>query len=126
MLKHYRIPNTTTIIYQLLSGKDQVSLLFATLALALMSILGITSLPSVSAGMSWVEWRFVQSYLGFTTLLFGFIHVITYMGVLWDPDLPYGWKAWMRNPRGNFPPAAWVMPLLPLVVIIMRALLLLP
>lgn len=128
MLEQHRIEqkNNTIIVYQLLSAKNQASLLFATLALALMSILGITSLPSVSARLSWMEWKFVQSTLGFLTLVLGFLHVIVYMGKLWDPDYKYGWKGWVMNPKGIFPTPAWVIPLFPLVVIILRAILLLP
>ena len=43
-------------------------------------ILGITSLPSVAASLSWKEFAFVQSKLGWVCLLFAVAH-----------DVFYGW-----------------------------------
>ena len=43
-------------------------------------ILGITSLPSVAASLSWKEFAFVQSKLGWVCLLFAVAH-----------DIFYGW-----------------------------------
>ena len=118
--------NPPVILYQLLDWSGQLSLLFATLALALMGVLGITSLPSVNATMSWKEWDFVQRGLGFLSLVFGFLHVMIYVYKLWDPNYEYGWKVWQINPKGNMPPGAFIMPMLPLMVIILKFFLMLP
>ena len=120
-------PNKSPVIlYQLLDWSGQVSLLFATLSLALMGVLGITSLPSVNATMSWKEWDFVQRGLGFLSLVFGFLHVMIYVHKLWDPNYEFGWKVWELNPKGNMPPGAFIMPMLPLMVIILKFFLMLP
>ena len=58
-------PNKSPVVlYQLLGWWGQFSVLFG-LALALMWVLGITSLPFANATMSWREWDFVQCDLGF-------------------------------------------------------------
>ena len=44
------------------------------LGLALATILGITSLPSVSSSLSWREFRAIQSTLGWTCLVFSSAH----------------------------------------------------
>jgi len=111
------------LLYQLLEWKDQVSLLFATLALALMAIVGITSLPSVNARMSWKEWNFIQSGLGFTCLIFGFTHVMIYVYSLWDPK---NRNYFYKPGKGNFPPGAFFMPIFPLIVIGLKFVLMLP
>ena len=49
-------------------------------AYAFSVLLGITSLPSVTAALSWKEFAFVQSKLGWICLLFAVAH-----------DLFYGW-----------------------------------
>ena len=49
-------------------------------AYAFSVLLGITSLPSVTAALSWKEFAFIQSKLGWSCLLFAVAH-----------DLLYGW-----------------------------------
>ena len=41
-------------------------------------VLGITSLPSVTASMTWKEFAFVQSKLGWVCMLFAVVHDICY------------------------------------------------
>lgn len=125
MLKHTIIPNTTIIINQHLGLKHQVSLLFAVLAFALMVILGITSFPSVNNRMSWKEWQFVQSYMGYFSLIFGFVHVIVYVGDMWTRKWVF-WDEAARHSKGMFPPAGFIMPMLPLLVIGLRLIFMLP
>nr|XP_028607051.1 metalloreductase STEAP4 [Podarcis muralis] len=43
-------------------------------------LLGITSLPSVSNSVNWREFRFVQSYLGYLTLVLCTAHTLVYGG----------------------------------------------
>lgn len=47
-----------------------------TFALLFASILGLTSLPSVSGNMTWREFAFVQSVMGWFTLLLATLHLI--------------------------------------------------
>ena len=49
-------------------------------AYAFSVLLGITSLPSVTAALSWKEFAFIQSKLGWACLVFAVMH-----------DLFYGW-----------------------------------
>ena len=49
-------------------------------AYAFSVLLGITSLPSVTAALSWKEFAFIQSKLGWASLVFAVMH-----------DLFYGW-----------------------------------
>ena len=57
-----------------------IKLLKGVVSFAFSVILGITSLPSVAAVMSWKEFTFVQSKLGWVCLLFAIAH-----------DVFYGW-----------------------------------
>lgn len=45
-------------------------------ALIMAGVLGITSLPSVASSMTWREFAFVQSVLGWVTLVAGTMHLI--------------------------------------------------
>jgi hypothetical protein len=45
-------------------------------ALTAFSILGIVSLPSVAARMSWKEWSFIQSFIGYLGLACAGIHIL--------------------------------------------------
>ena len=49
-------------------------------AYAFSVLLGITSLPSVTAALSWKEFAFIQSKLGWACLIFAVMH-----------DMFYGW-----------------------------------
>ena len=56
-------------------------------AFAIANILGITSLPSVTKALTWKEFAFVQSKLGWFCLLLGWAH-----------DFSYGWpRTWFGN-----------------------------
>ena len=48
--------------------------LFGMLAYLLVVVLGITSLPSVGRALSWREFRFVQSKLGWLALILATLH----------------------------------------------------
>ena len=118
--------NNHVIMYQRLNAKNQWSLMCACLSLACLGITGVTSLPSVNARMSWMEWDFVQRGIGFAGFCFGFTHVMVYVSSLWDPDYRFGWMKWKRHPKGVFPPGAFVMPMFPLLVIALKVVLMLP
>ena len=61
------------------------------LAFALSVVLGITSLPSVTSSLTWKEFTFVQSKLGWTALFLACSH-----------DLLYGWHGWTMMFSGGY------------------------
>ena len=66
-------------------------------AYALAVLLGITSLPSVTNVLTWKEFAFVQSKLGWTCLIFACAH-----------DMFYGWP-YMWSPSCHVPPTFQVI-----------------
>ncbi|XP_028985203.1 metalloreductase STEAP4 [Betta splendens] len=87
------------------------------LGFGLYLLLGITSLPSVSNALSWREFSFIQSKLGFLTLLLCTFH--TYL---------YGWDKFLRasSYRWYTPPGYMLCLLPPSAVLALKLLLLLP
>ena len=61
------------------------------LAFALAIVLGITSLPSVTSSLTWKEFSFVQSKLGWTALLLACTH-----------DFMYGLQGFALMFRGEY------------------------
>ena len=119
MVKQVQIPNTRMFIFRKFKWNVEISLLFAVLAITTMAILGITSLPTVNVRMTWREWDFVQSKIGYTCLIFSTAHVLFYAYRVYDTmKLKF-------NPWG-MPPAVFFMSLLPGLVLIMKLILLLP
>lgn len=80
-------------------------------------LLGITSLPSVSNALSWREFSFIQSKLGYLTLFLCTFH--TYI---------YGWNKFLKPSYYKWytPPAFMLSLVLPSVVIVLKLLILLP
>ncbi|XP_035020096.1 metalloreductase STEAP4 [Hippoglossus stenolepis] len=87
------------------------------LGFAVYLLLGITSLPSVSNALSWREFSFVQSKLGYLTLFLCTLH--TYL---------YGWNRFLRpyTYKWYTPPGYILSLVLPSVVLVLKLLLLLP
>ncbi|XP_019949085.1 metalloreductase STEAP4 [Paralichthys olivaceus] len=87
------------------------------LGFAVYLLLGITSLPSVSNALSWREFSFVQSKLGYLTLFFCTLH--TYL---------YGWSRFLQPSSYKWftPPGYMLSLVLPSVVLVLKLLLLLP
>ncbi|XP_041797601.1 metalloreductase STEAP4 [Chelmon rostratus] len=87
------------------------------LGFCLYLLLGITSLPSVSNALSWREFSFIQSKLGYLTLFFCTFH--TYL---------YGWDKFLRPSYYKWytPPAYMLCLVVPSVVIVLKLLILLP
>ncbi|XP_055758941.1 metalloreductase STEAP4-like [Salvelinus fontinalis] len=87
------------------------------LGFCLYVLLGITSLPSVGAALSWREFSFVQSKLGHLTLLLCTAH-----GFL------YGWNKFLRSSTYKWytPPGYMVCLALPSVVLLLKLLLITP
>ena len=113
------IPGTNKYVYFHYQWNAEVSLLFAVLAMTFFIVLGITSLPSVNQVMSWKEWDFVQSKLGYLTLTFAFCHVTIYVYRVYDPIYIKFWKY-------GIPPAVYFQPMLPGLVLAMKLILSLP
>lgn len=87
------------------------------LGFGLYLLLGITSLPSVSNALSWREFSFIQSKLGYLTVFFCTFH--TYL---------YGWDRFL-NPssyKWYTPPAYLLCLVVPSLLIVLKLLLLLP
>ena len=53
-------------------------MLLGVLAFATFLTLGVTSLPSVAASLSWKEWNFIQSSVGYTALAMATAHGVLY------------------------------------------------
>ncbi|XP_068091586.1 metalloreductase STEAP4 [Hyperolius riggenbachi] len=80
-------------------------------------VLGITSLPSVSNAVNWREFRFVQSKLGYLTLLLCTGHAFL-----------FGWNKFLyiANFRWCMPPAYTLALVIPCIVLILKFILILP
>ena len=78
-------------------------------------ILGITSLPSVSSSLSWREFRFIQSKLGWLCLLLSTVHCLV-----------SGWRKLLVFDDCIFPGSKLTPLILPALTIILKLPLLLP
>ncbi|XP_068999004.1 metalloreductase STEAP4-like [Embiotoca jacksoni] len=87
------------------------------LGFGLYFLLGISSLPSVSNALSWREFSFIQSKLGYLTLFFCSLH--TYL---------YGWKMFLNSSSYKWytPPGYMLCLVVPSVVLALKVLLVLP
>eukprot|EP00058_Branchiostoma_floridae_P026077 XP_002611567.1 hypothetical protein BRAFLDRAFT_113515 [Branchiostoma floridae] len=103
--------------YGLMFWRGELLVLTGGLALALMSVLGVTSIPSVQNAMTWREFVFVQSKLGFLCLFAGTVHCIVYGSTGFDKSYLYIWYT---------PPPFLLAMLLPCLVILLKVLLLSP
>ncbi|XP_065056898.1 metalloreductase STEAP4-like [Rhopilema esculentum] len=92
MFERHKIKGISQFLYHRFRWNAEVSLLCATLSLTVLTIQGVSSLPTVSQSMSWREWDFIQSKLGFAGLLFGFLHVIFYAGKVMSIRSIRRWK----------------------------------
>jgi len=81
---------------------------------SLVVLLGITSLPSVTATLSWKEFAFVQSGLGWTAMIFLCAH-----------DMFYGWP-YMNHPSCGMPSSFQYALYIPFLTILMKLPLVLP
>ena len=113
-----KIQGTKQKLYQKYRWNAELSLLFATLSTALIVILGITSLPTVNQSMSWREWDFVQSKLGYLSMIFGFLHILFY--VYKSFKFPYSLII------KHLPHHIFLQLLLPFIVMVLKLILILP
>jgi len=81
---------------------------------ALVCLLGLSSLPSVTATLSWKEFAFVQSGLGWTAMVLLCAH-----------DMCYGWP-YMNSPSCGIPSSFQYALYIPFLTILMKLPLLIP
>ncbi|XP_028409985.1 metalloreductase STEAP4-like [Dendronephthya gigantea] len=107
--------NVSIVEYKKMLAQGEAFLTLGVLALTALSILGVTSLPTVLNRMSWREWNFVQSGMGYFSLIFALLHftIYAYKGI---PK----WK-----PQFFFYPTVLIV-LIGYAVVILRFILLLP
>lgn len=55
---------------------SESSMLLGFISFGLYTILGLTSIPSVAARLSWREWTFIQSVIGYIGLLLALLHAM--------------------------------------------------
>ncbi|XP_041423391.1 metalloreductase STEAP4 isoform X2 [Xenopus laevis] len=80
-------------------------------------LLGITSLPSVSNSVNWREFRFVQSKLGYLTLVLCTGHAVLFG---WDWFLSFSKYKWY------LPPACTLSLVVPCTVLVLKLILIMP
>ncbi|XP_016044375.1 metalloreductase STEAP3 isoform X2 [Erinaceus europaeus] len=87
------------------------------LAFGTLSLLAVTSLPSIANSLNWKEFSFVQSTLGFVALVLSTLHTLT-----------YGWTRAFEESRYKFylPPTFTLTLLVPCTIILAKALFFLP
>ncbi|NXX49824.1 STEA2 Metalloreductase, partial [Tricholaema leucomelas] len=90
---------------------------FGIMSLGLLSLLAVTSIPSVSSALNWREFSFIQSTLGYVALLISTFHVLI-----------YGWKRAFEEDYYRFytPPSFVLALVLPATVVLGKIVLLLP
>ncbi|XP_068604071.1 metalloreductase STEAP2 [Brachionichthys hirsutus] len=90
---------------------------FGIMSLGLLSLLAITSIPSVNSSLNWREFTFIQSTLGYIALLIATLH-----------GLLFGWKRAFEGDAYRFylPPSFVVALALPMLVILGKIMMLLP
>ncbi|CAG5895634.1 unnamed protein product [Menidia menidia] len=90
---------------------------FGVMSFGLLSLLAITSIPSINSSLNWREFSFIQSTLGYVALLIATLH-----------GLLFGWKRALEEEAYRFylPPSFVVSLALPVVVILGKGLMLLP
>nr|XP_020635253.1 metalloreductase STEAP3 isoform X1 [Pogona vitticeps] len=89
----------------------EIYISFGIMALGLLSLLAITSLPSIANSLNWREFSFIQSTLGFVALLVSTLHTLT-----------YGWARAFDESQYKFylPPTFTLTLLVPCVVILAK------
>ncbi|XP_063788906.1 metalloreductase STEAP3 isoform X2 [Pseudophryne corroboree] len=87
------------------------------MALGILSLLAVSSLPSVGNSLNWREFTFIQSTLGFAAMVISTLHTLT-----------FGWSRAFEGSRYKFylPPTFTLTLVVPFIIIIARILFLLP
>uniref|UniRef100_G3T7K1 Ferric oxidoreductase domain-containing protein n=1 Tax=Loxodonta africana TaxID=9785 RepID=G3T7K1_LOXAF len=85
--------------------------------LAILALLAVTSIPSVSDSLTWREFHYIQSKLGMVSLLLGTIHALIFAWNKWVDIKQFVWYT---------PPTFMIAVVLPIVVLISKVILFLP
>ncbi|XP_068094672.1 STEAP1 protein isoform X2 [Hyperolius riggenbachi] len=87
------------------------------IALAILAILAVASIPSVGNFLSWREYQFIQSKMGYVALLLSTAHAAV-----------FGWNKWadLKQFIWYTPPTFMLASILPTLVLLCRAIFLLP
>ncbi|XP_048469487.1 metalloreductase STEAP4-like isoform X2 [Rhincodon typus] len=109
--------NKTMQMSKVLSWRLDLYFALGMLGFALYVLLGITSLPSVSNSVNWREFRFVQSKLGYATLLLCTAHAAVFG---WDRFLQPKWYRW------GLPQAYMLGIVIPCTVLVLKLILITP
>ncbi|XP_038653871.1 metalloreductase STEAP4 isoform X1 [Scyliorhinus canicula] len=109
--------NKTMQLSKVLSWRVDLYFALGMLGFALYVLLGITSLPSVSNAVNWREFRFVQSKLGYVTLLLCTTHAAVFG---WDRFLQSKWYRW------GLPQAYMWGLIIPCTVLVLKLILIIP
>ncbi|XP_042345068.1 metalloreductase STEAP4-like [Plectropomus leopardus] len=109
--------NQTAVMDNTIAWRTDSYYSMGILGFGLYLLLGITSLPSVSNALSWREFSFIQSKLGYLTVFFCTFH--TYL---------YGWDKFLRPSyyKWHTPPAYLLGLVVPSVLLVLKLVLLLP
>uniref|UniRef100_A0A3B5MSA8 STEAP family member 4 n=1 Tax=Xiphophorus couchianus TaxID=32473 RepID=A0A3B5MSA8_9TELE len=118
ILFHFQIKsNKTSPFDTTMAWRTDSYYAIGALGFGLYLLLGISSLPSVSNALSWREFSFIQSKLGYLTLFFCTFHTYLYG---WDRFLYISQYKWYT------PPGYMLCLVVPSLVLVLRLLLLLP
>lgn len=74
--------------------KGELACLLGLGALLLLTLIGIASLPSVSASLNWAEWRMLQSRLGVLAMFLAVSHVVAMGAPAWATG---GWATTFKS-----------------------------
>ncbi|XP_076454049.1 metalloreductase STEAP4-like isoform X2 [Babylonia areolata] len=96
--------------------KGELACLLGLMSLLLLSLVGLASLPSVSAALNWAEWRLLQSRVGVLALLLAAGHVAAMGAPGWAKG---GWAKTFRS-------ITFLSGFLPAVTLLLRLVLALP
>ncbi|ORX92803.1 hypothetical protein K493DRAFT_338618 [Basidiobolus meristosporus CBS 931.73] len=107
--------NTSFTLFPKMNGLQESSFLVANISTIMFCVMCITSLPSVGNSLSWREWRFVQSWMGWAALTTGFAHDLMLVAPLWK-----------TNTVKNVPPISVIASILPTLTLATKLVLLLP
>ncbi|XP_063003607.1 STEAP1 protein [Elgaria multicarinata webbii] len=87
------------------------------LGLALLAILAVTSIPSISQSLTWREFHYIQSKMGYLALLLCTIHALVFA---WNKWIDIGQFIWYT------PPTFMIAVVIPIVVLVCKSILLFP
>jgi metalloreductase STEAP2 len=91
-------------------------ILMGVLAWTIMIIMAITTIPSISRSLSWREWRYVHSHLGFVSVLLTACHLTVKGAPLWMD----------KDAKDIIPTITFLSCVLPWATIVMRLILYMP